>query len=437
MAAPSVELRGWLKGEALAEAYAEAGLHTGQSAHLSTVDGVSQRYGVVGAGIVGLAVARRIQTARPGSQVTVLEKEDDVGRHQTGHNSGVVHAGIYYAPGSVKAELCRRGRLQLRQLCERHGLAYEAVGKLVVASSAAELGRLAELERRATGNGVPGLRRVAGAALRDIEPHVAGIAALHSPETAIVDFVAVARVLACEVTGAGGEVRLGFRVTGFSHVGSEMVVASPAGEAVFDQVVVCAGLQSDRLARLAGDVPAPAIIPFRGEYYRILPERADLVRGLIYPVPDPRYPFLGVHFTRRVSGGVDIGPNAVLALAREGYRRSDVSLADLRSMATDSAFWRLARRHWRTGIEELWGSASKRAYVQRARRYVPALRDEDVVPAPAGVRAQAVTPGGLLVDDFVLGGHGPVVTVRNAPSPAATSALAIAEEVVRQLPPGS
>ncbi|MHB1928631.1 MAG: L-2-hydroxyglutarate oxidase, partial [Acidimicrobiales bacterium] len=209
----------------------------------------------------------------------------------------------------------------------------------------------------------------------------------------------------------------------------------PAGDDTFDQVVVCAGLQSDRVARLAGDEAGPAIIPFRGEYYRLVPERADLVRGLIYPVPDPRYPFLGVHFTRRIAGDVDVGPNAVLALAREGYRRNDVRFADLGEMATDGAFWRLARRHWRTGVEEVWGSLSKRAYVERARRYVPELSVEDVVPAPAGVRAQAVGSDGALVDDFVLGGAGAVVTVRNAPSPAATSSLAIAEEIVRRLPP--
>ncbi|MGW5416196.1 L-2-hydroxyglutarate oxidase [Actinomadura geliboluensis] len=391
------------------------------------------RVGVVGAGILGLAIARRLAEARPGVRVTVLDKEDRVAAHQTGHNSGVAHAGLYYAPGSLKATLCRRGIGLLKEYCTDRSLPYEECGKVVVARDASELAALDEIERRATANGVPGLRRLTGGGLREIEPHAAGVAALHSPTTAIADFPAVARAFAAEVAAAGGEIRLGFEVVRLGRAGDRVTVASPHEELVFDRLVVCAGLQSDRVARLAGDAPAPAIIPFRGEYYRLVPSRTDLVRGLIYPVPDPRYPFLGVHFTRRVDGGVDIGPNAVLALAREGYRRRDVRPGDVWETVRWPGFRHLARRHWRTGAKELYGSAVKRAFVAEARGFVPALTAADVVAAPAGVRAQAVDPDGSLVDDFRIGRVGPVVTVRNAPSPAATSSLAIAEHVVERL----
>lgn len=391
------------------------------------------RVGVVGAGILGLAIARRLARTRPGMEVTVLDKEDRVAAHQTGHNSGVAHAGLYYAPGSLKATLCRRGTGLLKEYCADRGLPYEECGKVVVARDASELAALDEIERRATANGVPGLRRLTGDGLREIEPHAAGVAALHSPTTAIVDFPAVARAYADDVAEGGGRVRLGFEVVRIGRAGDRVTVASPDEELVFDRLVVCAGLQSDRVARLAGDAPAPAIIPFRGEYYRLVPSRTDLVRGLIYPVPDPRYPFLGVHFTRRVDGGVDVGPNAVLALAREGYRRRDVRPADLWETVRWPGFRHLARRHWRTGAKELYGSAVKRAFVAQARGFVPDLTAADVVAAPAGVRAQAVDPDGSLVDDFRIGRVGPVVTVRNAPSPAATSSLAIAEHVVERL----
>ncbi|WP_301176291.1 L-2-hydroxyglutarate oxidase [Actinomadura geliboluensis] len=391
------------------------------------------RVGVVGAGILGLAIARRLAETRPGARVTVLDKEDRVAAHQTGRNSGVAHAGLYYAPGSLKATLCRRGIGLLKEYCTDRNLPYEECGKVVVARDASELAALDEIERRATANGVPGLRRLTGGGLREIEPHAAGVAALHSPTTAIADFPAVARAFAADVTAAGGEIRLGFEVVRLGRAGDRVTVASPHEELVFDRLVVCAGLQSDRVARLAGDAPAPAIIPFRGEYYRLVPSRTDLVRGLIYPVPDPRYPFLGVHFTRRVDGGVDIGPNAVLALAREGYRRRDVRPGDVWETVRWPGFRHLARRHWRTGAKELYGSAVKRAFVAEARGFVPALTAADVVAAPAGVRAQAVDPDGSLVDDFRIGRVGPVVTVRNAPSPAATSSLAIAEHVVERL----
>ncbi|WP_149264961.1 L-2-hydroxyglutarate oxidase [Actinomadura sp. K4S16] len=391
------------------------------------------RVGVVGAGILGLAIARRLTLERPGLEVTVLDKEDRVAAHQTGHNSGVAHAGLYYAPGSLKATLCRRGIGLLKEYCADRGLPYEECGKLVVARDASELAALEEIERRAKANGVPRLRRLAGGEIAEVEPHAAGTAALHSPTTAIVDFPAVARAFAADVAEGGGEVRLGFEAVRIGRSGDRVTVASPHEELAFDRLVVCAGLQSDRVARLAGDAPAPAIIPFRGEYYRLVPSRTDLVRGLIYPVPDPRYPFLGVHFTRRVDGGVDIGPNAVLALAREGYRRRDVRPADLWETVRWPGFRRLARRHWRTGARELYGSAVKRAFVAEARGFVPELTAADVVPAPAGVRAQAVDPDGSLVDDFRIGRLGPITTIRNAPSPAATSSLAIAEQVVKDL----
>ncbi|GAA4134234.1 L-2-hydroxyglutarate oxidase [Actinomadura keratinilytica] len=391
------------------------------------------RIGVVGAGILGLAVARRLTLVRPGAEVTVLDKEDRIAAHQTGHNSGVAHAGLYYAPGSLKATLCRRGIGLLKEYCAERGLPYVECGKVVVARDESELAPLAEIERRATANGVPGLRRLSPAELREVEPHAAGVAALHSPSTAIVDFPAVARAFADDVAAAGGRVRLGFEVVGLRRAGERVAVASRAEELTFDLLVVCAGLQSDRVARLAGDFPAPAIVPFRGEYYRLRPGRTDLVRGLIYPVPDPRYPFLGVHFTRRVDGGVDVGPNAVLALAREGYRWRDVRPADVWDTLRWPGFRRLARRHWRTGLKEMYGSASRRAFVAQARAFVPELTAADVVAAPAGVRAQAVDPDGSLVDDFRIGRLGPVVTVRNAPSPAATSSLAIAEHVVDRL----
>ena len=380
----------------------------------------------MGAGIIGLAVARRLSVLEPDAAITVLEKEDDVACHQTGRNSGVVHAGIYYAPGSLKATLCRRGVDLLRAYCEEKAIPLDECGKLVVALDASELERLRELERRATANGVPGMRWVEGDELRAIEPNAAGVAGLHSPTTAITDYRAVARALADDVRAAGGEVRLGAPVRTIAPNGSAVRVDG-AGE--FDLLVLCAGLQSDHLARAAGDEAEPPIVPFRGEYYRLEPERETLVRGLLYPVPDPQYPFLGVHFTRRVHGGVDVGPNAVLALAREGYRRRDVRLRDVADVVRSRGFRSLARRHWRMGVRELHGSLSKRAFAAEARRYVPELRVDDLVRAGAGVRAQALDPDGSLVDDFRIHRIGPVVAVRNAPSPGATSSLAIAEHI--------
>jgi L-2-hydroxyglutarate oxidase LhgO len=395
---------------------------------------MTSQFGVIGAGILGLAIARRLLELVPDASVTVLEKEAVVGAHQTSHNSGVVHAGLYYAPGSLKATLCRRGMTLLRDYCAERGLPYEECGKLVVARDAVELALLDGIEARATANGVPGLRRLSGGELREVEPHVTGVAALHSPRTAIADFGAVARAFAADVEAERGTLLLGQEVTGIAPAGSQIRVrASGGAEYAFDRLVICAGLQADRVARLAGDDGGPAIIPFRGEYLRLRPARSELVRGLIYPVPDPALPFLGVHFTRRVDGTVDIGPNAVLALAREGYGRREIVPRDVADTLRWPGFRRLARRHWRTGVRELHGSLSRRAFLREARAFVPALRDDDVEPAPAGVRAQAVDRDGTLVDDFRISRLGRVVAVRNAPSPAATSSLAIAEHVVEGL----
>lgn len=385
--------------------------------------------GIVGAGIVGLALGREITRRRPGTRVVVLEKEDRVAAHQTGHNSGVVHAGIYYRPGSLKAELCTRGKAMLREYCAERRIPYDECGKLVVAVDEDDVARLGDLEARAAENAVPGLRRLDAAGIREIEPHAAGLAALHSPYTAITDFTRIAEAFADDIAGAGGEIRLSFPVTAIRETGGGLEVASGERTVRVDELIICAGVHADVVAGLAGDEPGPRIVPFRGEYMTVVPEKAHLVRGLIYPVPDPRYPFLGVHFTRRVSGDVEVGPNAVLALAREGYRRSDVSPRDLRGIAGWRGTWRMARRHWRTGLRELHGSLSKRAYMRAARRYVPEVGPGDVVRAGAGVRAQALDLDGTLVDDFRIHRLGRVVAVRNAPSPAATSSMAIAEYV--------
>lgn len=388
--------------------------------------------GVVGGGILGVAIARELVLRRPGTRVVLLEKEDRLAAHQTGHNSGVVHAGIYYKPGSLKAELCARGRALLRDFCQEHAIPYDACGKLVVAVDQAETGRFEALERTATANRVPGLRRLSAGEIREVEPYAVGLAALHSPETAITDFVAVTRALADEVVASGGELRLGARVVGIRRQ-AEGVVVHVAGDhrpLGFDRVVVAAGLQADRVSALVDGERGPAILPFRGEYLGVSAAKRDLVRGMVYPVPDPRYPFLGVHFTRRVSGELEVGPNAVLATHREGYRRRDVSAADLRDVLAWPGAWRMARAHWRTGIDEVRGSASRRVFMRSASRYVPDIGVADVVRAGSGVRAQAVDRDGSLVDDFRITHADGVTCVRNAPSPAATSSLAIAAHVV-------
>ncbi len=391
------------------------------------------RVAVVGGGIIGVAVAREILRRRPDTDVTIFEKEDRLAAHQTGRNSGVVHAGLYYEPGSNKALLCRRGVGLLEEFCEEHGIRRVACGKVLVALDDVERARLDNIEQRAVANGVPGVRIIGPEELCELEPHVRGVAALHSPSTSIVDFAEVTQALAAEAVADGAKMLLGHEVVGLHTSGTEVVVTarSAGGSAsfAFDQIVACGGLQSDRLAELAGDGPDPAIMPFRGEYYALKPERRNLVNGLVYPVPDPRYPFLGVHVTPRVDGEVLIGPNAVLALAREGYTWGKISVPDLVDVARTPAFWRFARRHWRTGIREMYGSLSKRRFVAAARAYVPELADDDVVPGVAGIRAQALEADGGLVDDFRISVRDRVVLLRNAPSPAATSALAIAEHI--------
>ena len=397
-----------------------------------TQPGSARAVGVVGAGLVGLAVARQLAEAHV--PVVVFEKETAVAQHQSGHNSGVVHAGIYYLPGSAKATLCRRGVELLSAYCADRALPWDARGKLVVARDDAETARLREIGRRAAANGVPGVQWLDAAAIRELEPEITGQAALLSPTTAIVDYPAIARSFAADVVANGGQVLTGMPVTGVHRRGDDDVeVFTPAGAHPLSRLVICAGLQSDLLATEAGDETAPEIIPFRGEYLRLRPHARDRVRHLIYPVPDPAYPFLGVHLTPRIDGEVDIGPNAVLALAREGYRRRDVSGDQLSRLARSAAFRRLARQNWRAGVREMRGSVSRKAFLAEARTYLPWLGPGDVMAAPAGVRAQAVDPDGALVDDFRIHRIGPVTAVRNAPSPAATASLAIAERIVAGL----
>jgi (S)-2-hydroxyglutarate dehydrogenase len=389
---------------------------------------------IVGGGILGLATARQLLASRPDADVVVLERETALAQHQTAHNSGVVHAGIYYAPGSLKARLCRRGLGLLREFCAERGLPYEACGKVVVAVDEREVEPLRRLQERATQNGVPGLKWLDPAALAEVEPYVTGVAGLHSPETAIADFAAVARALAREVSAAGGEVRTGAPAARVRQDGRNPIVELADGSHIAaDRVIVCAGLEADRLAIASGEPDEPRIVPFRGEYWRLRPDRAHLVRGLIYPVPDPALPFLGVHLTRKIDGTVLLGPNAILSTARHAYEHRRFVARDAYEALSWPGTLRMLRRHWRAGVDEVIRSASKRQFVREVARYVPAVQSGDVLPAPAGVRAQAIDRDGSLVDDFRLGVSGNVVWVRNAPSPAATSSLAIAEELVGQI----
>jgi (S)-2-hydroxyglutarate dehydrogenase len=392
--------------------------------------GAARSVTVVGAGIVGLAVARELALRYEGVAVTVLDKEPRVAAHQSGHNSGVVHAGLYYAPGSLKAELCRRGGSLLRAYCAEHSLPYRELGKLVVASDETELSGLASIEQRAHANGVPDLRRVGRSEMADIEPNVRGVAGLHSPHTASVDYVAICESLAADLRHAGGTVMLGTKVLGASDRREGVVVRHTQGDIRADALIVCAGLTGDFLATRLGLPDDMRVVPFRGEYYELTDKAAGMVRGMIYPVPDPRYPFLGVHLTRGVDDHVHVGPNAVMATALEGYRRRDVKARDVAHLAGWPGTWRLARTHWRNGMSELAGSVSTRRYLKQVRRYVPAIERDDLRRSTAGVRAQQVARSGALIDDFAIRTTERVWAVRNAPSPAATSSLAIAEHVV-------
>lgn len=384
---------------------------------------------VVGGGIVGLATSMAL--AEHGRRVLVLEKESDLAAHQTGRNSGVIHSGLYYRPGSLKARLCAAGREAMYEFCARHGIPCERCGKIVVATDEADRRRLDELERRGRANGLDGLRRLSPAELRQIEPHAAGVDGLLVPQTGIVDFREVCRAMAAEVRERGGTVRTSTPFLGARLDGSGLIVNTPQERFYVRGLVNCAGLQSDRVARRCGIEPDVAIVPFRGEYYTLREDRRHLVRNLIYPVPDPRFPFLGVHFTRRITGEVEAGPNAVLAFRREGYRRSDVSLVDLAELASFGGFWRMAMRHWRMGLDECLRSLSRHRFADALRRLVPEIRDEDLAPGGSGVRAQAVARDGALVDDFRLLQAPRMVHVLNAPSPAATASIAIGRSIAR------
>jgi (S)-2-hydroxyglutarate dehydrogenase len=394
---------------------------------------VSERGGydvaVVGAGIVGLATAMKLLERRPRLRLAVLDKEPVVGAHQTAHNSAVLHRGIYYAPGSLRARLCVAGAEELVRFCDERGIAVQRCGKVIVAVDESELPGLDELHRRGVANGVPGLERIGPQRLEEIEPHVRGIAALLSPQTGIVDFAQVAAAYAEVVAEHGGEILLSHGVRAVHRSGAGLTLETDGGELQTGHLLTCAGLHSDWVAALTepGADRALRVVPFRGDYYVLCPEMRHLARNLVYPVPDPRFPFLGVHFTRRPDGEVWAGPNAVLAFAREGYRRTDLSLRDLGSTLAFRGFWRMASSHWRMGLGEMLRDYSKRAFVAALRRYVPELRSDDLLPGPSGVRAQALRIDGTLVDDFVVevGASGRAIHVRNAPSPAATSSLAI------------
>jgi L-2-hydroxyglutarate oxidase len=385
---------------------------------------------VVGGGILGLAVARELLERRPGLRLVVLEREEQLGLHQTGRNSGVVHAGIYYQPGSLKARLCVAGARALYEYCERKEIAVDRCGKLIVALDRSELGRLDELEQRGRLNQVPGLRRLGAEEIAEIEPHACGVAALHSPHTGIIDFQAVARSYADDVRAAGGVIATGCGVSSVSSRGGHLTLGHARGELRARHGLFCAGLWSDRLAVMAGASPDPRIVPFRGGYLRVRPERRELVRALIYPVPDPELPFLGVHLTRTIDGEVLVGPTALLAPGRAAYRLRAVNFRDLGQTMAWPGTWRMGRRWWRTGLREIRYAASRSSLARAAARYVPALETSDVGPGPAGIRAQALARNGGLVDDFVFSETAQTLHVRNAPSPAATSSLAIAAHVV-------
>ena len=384
---------------------------------------------VVGGGIIGLAVARELLARAPGASICVLEREPELGTHQTGHNSGVIHAGVYYAPGSLKARLCVEGAREMYEYCEARSIANERCGKLIVATESAELGRLEELERRARANGVEGIRRVDAAGIEAIEPHARGIAALHSPATGIADFAAVARAYAADVREAGGAVTTACEVLGVEHAPRSLRLRHSQGVTEASRAIFCAGAWADRLAVATGADPDPRIVPFRGAYLRLAPERSHLVRSLIYPVPDPSLPFLGVHLTKHIDGDVLIGPTALMAGARDAYSLRTVRARDVRETLAWPGTWRMLARWWRTGLTELRHAAVRSAFVRAAARYVPELRTEDVQVAFAGVRAQALARDGRLVDDFVFSHTERALHVRNAPSPAATSSLAIARHV--------
>jgi L-2-hydroxyglutarate oxidase LhgO len=387
---------------------------------------------VIGGGIVGLATAYRFQERFPGLTVCVLEKEDRVGAHQSGHNSGVLHSGIYYRPGSLRAANCREGKLAMQEFCAREGIAYEICGKVIVATAEVEVPRLEKIFERGQANGVQ-CEIIGPERLKELEPHVRGLRAIHVPEAGIVDFPGVCERLSHLITERGGTILLGAEATRVIHQPQEIVVQSRRGDVHCRYLVTCAGLHADRVTQMTGETPAAKIVPFRGEYFKVAPEAEHLCRTLIYPVPDPSFPFLGVHFTRMVEGGVECGPNAVLAFAREGYTKLSISPWDLAESLSYVGFLRMAAKYWRTGVGEMWRSASKGAFVKALQRLVPEIRSEHLVAAPAGVRAQALGRNGELLDDFVIQESERIINVGNAPSPAATASLNIGRLIVDRL----
>ena len=388
-----------------------------------------KRVSIIGGGIVGLATACKLSRRCPSARVTVLEKEDKVCAHQSGHNSGVLHAGLYYKPGSLKARLAVSGIREMVEFCRQHSVPHEICGKLVVAADESEVPRLRNLHERGTQNGLEGLRFLDAGQMREIEPHVGGVAALHVPQEGIVDYARVCEAMRTEIETRGGSVLLGAKVTALELRNGEWRIRTSAGDQAADFVINCAGLHCDRVSMLVGEKREVRIVPFRGEYYQIKPERQHLVRNLIYPVPDPQFPFLGVHFTRLIHGGIEAGPNAVLAFTREGYRKTDIKLADLWDALTFPGLWRFLAKHKRMGWEELRRSFSKRLFCASLQQLVPEIRLEDLSPGGAGVRAQAMSPDGNLIQDFCLLNRRQALHVLNAPSPAATASLAIGEEI--------
>jgi (S)-2-hydroxyglutarate dehydrogenase len=391
------------------------------------------RWVVIGGGLVGLATAHKLRAALPDARITLLEKETGFGRHQSTHNSGVLHAGLYYRPGSLKARMAVEGIREMTRFCQEHGIAHEICGKVVVATNADEVPRLEALHQRGLANGLAGLRRLGPEELREREPHVAAVAALLVPQEGIVDYSAVVAKLVELNRATGSELLCGARVTRLAPLGRRWVVTHTAGEVEADFIVSCAGLHSDRVSELAGERRTTRVVPFRGEYFRLRPDRCHLVRHLVYPVADPQFPFLGVHFTRLAAGGVEAGPNAVLATAREGYRKTDVNLRELVDALTFAGLWRFVGRHRRMCWDELRRSFSRELFCASLQRLVPAVQIDDLLPGGAGVRAQAMSPNGELVYDFELIERPSALHVINAPSPAATASLAIGGEVARRV----
>lgn len=386
---------------------------------------------MIGAGIVGLSAGMEFTRAFPRLRVVILEKEDRLAAHQSGHNSGVIHSGIYYKPGSIKARTCVAGSAAMISFCREYGIRHEICGKLIVAINPDERVRLEELRKRGEANGIAGIRAVCREELKEIEPHCAADHALHVPGAGIVDYSAVCAKYAELITERGGEIRLGTEVTGLQVRPQQSTVLTKRGEISVRYVVNCGGLHSDEILRMSGERPTLRIVPFRGEYYLLRPERRHLVRNLIYPVPDPRFPFLGVHFTRRIDGSIDAGPNAILALKREGYSKLDISLRETFSELTFSGFWRMVGRYWRTGMAEAYRSLNKQAFVRDLQRLVPEIQSADLVPGGSGVRAQAVKSDGSLLDDFYFAPSPGALHVCNVPSPAATASIPVGREIVR------